>query len=42
MAGWTELPGMELQNGEDPGVGRVIVLRGSRVEFVMTNAEGGW
>ncbi len=42
MAGWTELPGMELQNGQDPGVGRVIVLWGSRVEFVMTNAEGSW
>ncbi|CAK0787804.1 hypothetical protein CVIRNUC_011026 [Coccomyxa viridis] len=40
--GWTELPGMELQNGQDPGVGRVIVLWGSRVEFVMTNAEGSW
>ena len=33
---------MELQIGQDPGGGRVIVLQGSRVEFVMTNAEGGW
>ena len=30
------------KDGGDPAGGRTIVIKGSRVEFVMTNAEGGW
>ena len=26
----------------DPAGARTIVIPGSRLEFVMTNAEGGW
>ena len=42
-AGWTELPGTELRRDKcDPAGARTIVIQGSRLEFVMTNAEGGW
>ena len=41
--GWTELPGTELRRDEGDSAGaRTIAIRGSRLEFVMTNAEGGW
>ncbi|CAL5224838.1 g7592 [Coccomyxa viridis] len=41
--GWTELPGTELRRDErDPAGARTIVIPGKRLEFVMTNAEGGW
>jgi hypothetical protein len=30
------------KDGGVPAGGRTIVIEGSRVEFVMTNAEGGW
>lgn len=30
------------KDGSDSAGGKTIVIEGSRVEFVMTNAEGGW
>ena len=42
-AAWTDLPGVEMQQGKEAFAGsKVVQIRGNRLEFVLNDGAGQW